>query len=113
MDKIETYKEMVNSFSALEVKGATMPYTSVNGNMFSFFSKDGQLSIRLSEKDRDKFIKQHKTGLSIQHGVIMKEYVVIPDSLFKKPTILEECLKKSYDYALTLKPKSTTRKKNK
>lgn len=110
MDTTEIYKKIVSGYSALEVKGATMPYTSVNGNMFSFISKDGQLNMRLSEKVREEFIKKHKTSLSLQHGVVMKEYVIVPDKLLKDSMIMKKYFELSYNYALSLKAKATTKK---
>ncbi|MGK0386525.1 MAG: hypothetical protein ACI849_001142 [Patiriisocius sp.] len=49
-----------------------MPYTSVNGHMFSFLDKEGQLSIRLPKEILEPFIEKHESSLSIQHGKLMK-----------------------------------------
>jgi hypothetical protein len=70
----------------------------------------GELSIRLPEKERDEFIKKFKTRLSVQHGVIMKEYVVVPESLFKKINELKVYVDISFKYALSLKPKVSKKK---
>jgi len=41
----------------------------------------------------------------------MKEYVAVPDSLFKNTKELKKYLVLSYDYIATLKPKATKRKR--
>jgi len=79
---LEQYEKIVNAIPDLERKGKKTPYTSLNGHMFSFLDKDGVLSIRLSEEERVALIEKYNTQLSVQHGRIMKEYVVVPDSLF-------------------------------
>ncbi len=80
-EQIKLYDELILLFPEIERKGKTLPYTSVNGNMFSFLSKEGELSIRLPENERELFIKKYKSQLSVQHGVVMKEYVVVPEEL--------------------------------
>ena len=104
-DKLMLYDKLISANAAIERKGVTLPYTSVNGNMFTFLSGEGELSIRLPAKERDEFIKKFNTRLSVQHGVIMKEYVVVPESLFKKISELKTYVDISFKYALTLKPK--------
>lgn len=43
-------------------KGATMPYTSVNGHMFSLLTKEATLALRLPEKEREAFLKKYKAN---------------------------------------------------
>ncbi len=105
-DKLALYDKLFITNSAIERKGATLPYTSINGNMFTFLSKDGELSNRLSETDRESFIKKFKTKLSVQHGVTMKEYVLVPESILKKTKELKVYVDKSFEYAKTLKSKT-------
>ncbi|HXA49401.1 MAG TPA: hypothetical protein VNV86_03815 [Candidatus Acidoferrum sp.] len=47
----------------VERKGAAVPYTSVNGHMFSYLSKEGKLALRRPEEDREAFLKQYKARL--------------------------------------------------
>lgn len=109
-DKLMLYNKLISVNPAIERKGVTLPYTSVNGNMFTFLSGAGELNIRLPEKERNEFIKKFKTRLSVQHGVIMKEYVVVPESLFKRISELKTYVDISFKYALTLKPKVSKKK---
>lgn len=39
--KVRQYAQLVATNPAVTLKGATMPYTSLNGNMFSVLSKKG------------------------------------------------------------------------
>ena len=110
-DSLALYEKLVATNPSVERKGKAMPYTSRNGHMFSFLAKDGRVSLRLPEKEREAFLKKHKTKLSEQHGRVMKEYVLVPRALLKKTTTLRKDFENSYEYIGTLKPKSTKRKK--
>lgn len=102
---IDLYDSLIGTGAGIERKGAAMPYTSVNGNMFSFLSKDGMLHLRLPKEEREKFIRDFKTALSEQHGTVLKEYVAVPDDLFKDTARLKVYFLKSVTYAKSLKPK--------
>lgn len=107
---LELYENLIELFSEVERKGKTMPYTSMNGHMFSFLDKEGILGLRLSEEDRDLFIKEHKSELMVQHGRTMKEYVIVPQSLLSAPKKLSKYFKQSYTYVASLKPKPSKKK---
>jgi len=111
-DKVALYEKLLASIPEIERKGADNPYTSINGNMFSLLhSPEGRLALRLSEKDRDQFLKKYKTSLFEAYGIVMKEYVAVPDSLLKKTRELQKYLELSYAYAKQLKPKPTKKKR--
>ena len=95
----------------MERKGAENPYTSLNGNMFSLLRPPGTLALRLPEDEREKFLKKYRTKLHEAYGVVMKEYVTVPDGLLKNTKELAKYFAASYEYAQTLKPKATTKKK--
>jgi hypothetical protein len=38
--KMDFYNKLIETDPEIELKGATIPYTSYNGNMFSYFEKD-------------------------------------------------------------------------
>ncbi len=46
--KVALYEKLVATNPAVERKGATMPYTSVSGHMFSVLDKTGTLALRLA-----------------------------------------------------------------
>jgi TfoX/Sxy family transcriptional regulator of competence genes len=106
-ENLEWYEELLETIPEIELKGKTMPYTSINGNMFSFLSKEGEISIRLPKEARETFMKQHRAQLSVQHGAIMKEYVAVPENLIKNTEALKKYIEISYEYVKSLKPKPT------
>ncbi|MEP0265888.1 hypothetical protein [Dokdonia sp.] len=107
VEKLELYNSLIGDNPKIERKGKTTPYTSINGHMFSFLSKDGTMGLRLSEKDRGGFIQHFKSQLMEQHGRVMKEYVKVPNDLLQDTEQLSEYLQKSLNYVSELKPKPT------
>src|SRR5688572_5382365 len=109
---LEWYEKLVATNPKVERKGATMPYTSLNGHMFSFLTKTGKLALRLPAEERDAFLKKFKTTLCEQHGTVLEEYVEVPDALLKKTQELKKFFDLSYAYVGSLKPKATVKKKS-
>ena len=110
-EKLDLYEKLVATNPLVERKGATMPYTSLNGHMFSFLTKTGTLALRLPTKERDAFLKKYKTKLCEQHGSVLEEYVEVPDTLLKRTKELKKFFDLSYAYVGSLQPKETKRKK--
>jgi hypothetical protein len=108
-DKLALYDRLLATIPGVERKGATMPYTSHAGNMFSFLTNDGRLALRLGDGARQQFLTKYRTTLCEQHGAVMKEYVVVPDALLRRTAELAAHLAASYRYVGTLAPKATTR----
>src|SRR5262245_45609088 len=106
---LSLYEGLIDNIAGLERKGAKTPYTSVNGNMFSFLTPEGELALRLSPAQRTAFLDAHKDSVLEQHGVVLKEYVRVPQSLLDDQKELTELFAASYDYAQGLKPKPTKR----
>jgi hypothetical protein len=106
-EKFAQYEKLVATNSRVELKGATIPYTSHNGHMFSNFNPDGTLGLRLPAEEIEAFLKKYKTTLVSAYGIVRKEYVVVPDSLLKNTKELQPYFKKSFDYVNSLKPKAT------
>jgi len=59
-EKLALYDKLVATNPDVERKGATVPYTSINGHMFSYLSNEGKLALRLSTDLRDAFLKSIK-----------------------------------------------------
>lgn len=108
---IALFDRLVAEHSKVERKGDTMPYTSVNGHMFSVVTKEGALALRLAEGDRDTFLKRFKTANAVMYGCVMPEYVLVPDALLSKTSELKHYFDLSYRYVGSLKPKPTRRTK--
>jgi hypothetical protein len=109
-DKLELYDRLIASNLEIDRKGATHPYTSFNGHMFTLLNPPGKLAIRLPEAEREKFIKKYKTTLFEAYGAVMAEFVAVPDALLPKTKELAKYLDLSYAYVKTLKPKPSKKK---
>src|SRR5262249_41025503 len=107
---VALYGALLATNPDIERKGATMPYTSVNGNMFSLLTAEGTLALRLPAGEREAFLKRYNSTLTVQYGVVMKEYVQVPDSLLRNTRALAKYLDTSYRYAGSLKAKATTKR---
>lgn len=110
-DKLALYEKLVATLPGVDRKGAGMPYTSVNGHMFSYLDKTGKLGLRLPAEAREEFIAKYRTKLCEQHGIVQKEYVEVPDALLKKTSELGPHFALSHAHVSSLKPKPTTRAK--
>jgi hypothetical protein len=104
-DKLDAYKTIIATNPKIELKGATVPYTSFNGHMFSYFEKDGTFGLRLPEKLRDEFITKYKTTLFVSYGIIKKEFVLVPDKLLKNTKEFKPYFDASFEYVKLLKAK--------
>lgn len=110
-EKVKLYEKLLATVPGIERKGANNPYTSLNGNMFSLLlGPAGRLALRLSKDDRERFLKKYKTTLFEGYGAVMKEYVAVPDTLLTKTRELQKYLALSYEYAETLKAKTSKKK---
>jgi len=110
-DKLALYEKLVATNPKVERKGATVPYTSLNGHMFSYLSKQGKLALRLPAAEREAFLKKYKAKLCDASGVVQPEYVEVPDSLLSSTHDLKKFFDASYAYVASLKPKPTAKKK--
>jgi hypothetical protein len=110
-DPLTLYEKLVATLPGVDRKGDTIPYTSVNGHMFSNLTKAGKLALRLPEDVRTAFLAKYKTTLSEEYGIVRKEYVVVPDALLAKTAELAPYFANSYAWVKAMKPKPTTKKK--
>ena len=106
---IQSYDALIAALPGVERKGATVPYTSHNGHMFSSIDEHGSLRLRLSKEDLPAFLKKYKTEQPVAYGVLLKEYALIPRALLKKTAELIPYFRSSFDYVSSLKPKATTK----
>ena len=108
---LELYEKLVATNPSVERKGATVPYTSVNGNMFSYLSKEGKLELRLPAPEKEAFLKKYKARLCEAYGKVQPEYVEVPDSLLAATAELKNFFELSFKYVGSLKAKATAKKK--
>src|ERR1700742_4672015 len=100
--KTDLFEQLVATHPGAVLKGDTIPYTSLNGHMYSYFSKDGFLALRLPAGAREEFLTKYNTSLVMAYGIVQKEYVTVPDSLLEQTAELKPWFDKSYDYVSTL-----------
>ncbi len=105
------YEALVATNPEVIRKGKTMPYTSLNGHMFSMLTKEGQVALRLPAGDREAFVEKYQTTQPVQYGAVMKEYVLVPAGLLERTAELQVYFEMSYGYVGSLKPKPTKGKK--
>lgn len=104
-ERFDQYSRLISTQPDIEIKGAGTPYTSLNGNMFTFLSETGALALRLPKGERERFLKDFNTAIFVAHGAVLKEYVAVPESLLENTELLKPYLAMSYEYVKTLKPK--------
>jgi len=109
-ESIALYDQLIKTIEGVERKGDTVPYTSLNGHMFSYLSKDGVLNLRLPKGAIEEFLTKYKTKLCEAYGIVQKEYAVVPDALLKNTKELKKHFAASYAYVASLKPKATKKR---
>ena len=106
--KLALYQKLIATDPSIERKGATIPYTSANGKMFTYLSPTGDLRLRLPPDEREAFMKKYKTKVVVQHGVVMKDFVAVPPALFARTAQLKKYLAISRVFATQLGTKQTS-----
>jgi hypothetical protein len=110
-EKVRLYEALIATLPGVERKGAALPYTALNGNMFTILSRKGVMGMRLSKDDREAFLKDHGASLYADYGTVMPEYVAVPDDLLADTARMTVYVAASLAYARTLRPKPTTKPK--
>lgn len=108
-EAIAIYEATIDKFPDVQRKGAANPYTSHNGNMFSFVGKDGKVALRLPAEQRDAFCKKHQTKLAVAYETVMKEYVSVPDAVLRNARLMKKYFADSVAYVRSLPAKATTK----
>jgi TfoX/Sxy family transcriptional regulator of competence genes len=82
------------------------PAYFINGNMFAGLFGDS-LFLRFSKPEREEILKTNSEAKHFEPmtGRTMKEYVVIPKSIYSKDALFSKWLNKSVKYASSLPPK--------
>lgn len=103
---VSKYQAAIETQPDIEFKGgAKLPFTSINGYMYSSLTKDGRMGIRLSAEDREAFMEEHDAIPFTNYGSNIREHVEVPADVVEDPVLLGEYLAKSRAYTLTLPPK--------
>lgn len=90
------------------------PVYFVNNNMFTG-THQNNVFLRLSESNRKEILSENNEASPFEpvKGRIMKEYVVLPDSILKDSRGLRKWLNRSYDYLSSLPVKELKSKTKK
>lgn len=110
-ETITRFEEILALFPDVQRKGAANPYTSYNGNMFSFVTKEGAVALRLDDDAREQFMKKHGTGPVIQYGATMRGYVEVPAKVLANTRQMKKYFADSVACVHSLPAKPTTQKK--
>lgn len=108
-DRLARYEELVAAHGDVTLKGATMPYTSLNGHMFSFIDASGTVALRLPSDQRERFLELYESTLAEQYGRQMQEFVVVPAELLDRADELAEWFERSHEWVGSLDPNPTKR----
>lgn len=114
MDRAEAlalYDKVIATQPGIERKGDTVPYTALNGHMFSALHKDGTVALRLPSPVRESFLSKYRASLAAHYGVVQPEYVVVPDKLLAKSVELAPYFAAGLAYVGSMKPKPTAKGK--
>lgn len=104
-DTLKIYDDIVEACKGFERKGKKMIYTSSNGYMFTLLNKAGEIGIRLPKEEAAKFMETYNTGHYYSYGAKMKDYVLVPESLWNNKELMTNYFEQSFAYVNTLKPK--------
>ena len=107
--KLALYDKLVATDPSIERKGATIPYTSANGKMFTYLAPTGELRLRLPPEEREAFMKKYRAKLALAYGIVQKDFVAVPPRLFARTSELKPYLAISRAYAERLGTKKRTR----
>jgi hypothetical protein len=103
--KLANYDRLVATIPEVARRGATNPFTALNGHMFSYLHPGGAVALRLPPGLREAFLQKYRTTLFKAYGVIQREYVTVPDDLLADTDRLRGYFRASYDYVRSMKPK--------
>lgn len=109
-EQLARYDRLIATQPGLQRKGATIPYTSVNGHMSSFLAAPGTLAMRLPSGEREAFLDRYATTLHEAYGRVMPDWVTVPDDLLADTERLAPHFAASLAYVASQKPKATKRK---
>ena len=104
-DALKVYDDIIEACKGFERKGKNMIYTSSNGYMFTLLNKAAEIGIRLPKDEAFAFMETYNTGHYYSYGAKMKDYVLVPESLWTDKKLMVSYFEQSFAYVNTLKPK--------
>jgi len=107
---LKIYEELINNHPEVKRKGKRLPYTSMNGNMFSVISKEGHIGLRFSEESVERYIDLYGFTKYVKNDKVMEDYVTISDE-FLDNELLVDLFNECVEYAKSLQAKPKTKNK--
>jgi len=105
-ETLALYEKLVATNPEVERKGATVPYTSANGTMFSFLTAEGTLALRLPSDQLEAFFKKFNATHPVAYGKVMKDWAAVPGSLLANTKELRKYFDLSFQHAANKKSKA-------
>ena len=104
---IDFLEENIKPCACEQKKRFGCPAYFVKNNMFTGAHQES-LFLRLNDKDRHDLLNENYKVLPFEPmpGRIMREYVVIPESLYSNSLLFKKWLEKSYAYVSILPEKT-------
>jgi hypothetical protein len=112
-ETLALYEKLVGTLPDVERKGATVPYTSANGTMFSFLTPSGTLALRLPPDQLEAFFQKFNTTHPVAYGKVMRDWAAVPGSLLARTAELRKYFDLSFQHAANNKSKATAANKRK
>ena len=109
---VETFEQIVPKIEAVESrKMFGYPCAFKGGNMFMGLHQEN-LFLRLSEEDREEFLKlNQESRFEPMPGRILKEYVIVPSWMLEDSEQIGKWVRKSLNYVSSLPPKVKKKRK--
>jgi len=107
---LAAFDTMIAGVKDAERKGATMPYCSINGNMYAMINKASVIGLRLSDSDMQAFVLAGGQPFEGVPGFVNKDYGAIPATMLGDTKALQTWFRLSHNFASKLKPKPTVRR---
>lgn len=111
MPSKDDYAALAETYWCLPIQGKANPYTSMNGNMFSFLSKEGAICLRLSSANQSAYWDAHGGEPVTQYGSVMKGYVALSDDVLSDADLSARWFAQCLDDAKALPVKPTKKKR--
>lgn len=111
-DLIIHLDESLKDFNCEKRKMFGCPCIFINKNLFAGVHMES-IMLRLSEEDRKKLLSEFDEAVHFEpmEGRPMKDYMVLPDSVYNNNELFQVWLDKSYRYAVFLPPKRKRKKR--
>ena len=73
--------------------------------MFTLYNKAGEIGVRLPKERQAEFIEKYNSGPYFSYGAKMKDYVLVPEELWKKKKLMKELFEESFRFVNSLPSK--------